>query len=409
MQGAGTQSNPYLVSTPQDLHDVRNNLSANYELTRDIDMSNWGNFTSYSAGVPYFTGDFNGNGYKIINLTSSSPRSGLFGTVSGGKISNLGIVDCNLQSNDQYSSPFGYLIGGAIVENCYSTGYVSGTNHIGGLVSMVYNGTVINSYSTCTVNGTRYVGGLAARLLGTSSNIYSSFSHGLVTGNQDIGGLVGLSTGNTSNSFWDTETSGQTTSAGGTGRTTQQMKTQSTYSSWDFINTWQIDNDYPQLQVFANVVQPPKIETIGVTSYVSNVHTNLDKSFNKVQEVNSFVNDCAFHVTVSRGVTRKGNTFTLPIQTSIDKATRSVRTGQVNVVTCINPIHSMVERKSKTIQRLTTNIESIFSGISLVTPLRNDVVIGYGYYLSNPSYNFVTTNSSYVSEQINPSYVEVIK
>jgi hypothetical protein len=53
-------------------------------------------------------------------------------------------------------------------------------------------------------------------------------------------------------SFWDIETTGQSTSAGGTGKTTTQMKTKSTFTStgWDFTTpVWIIDegNDYPRL------------------------------------------------------------------------------------------------------------------------------------------------------------------
>jgi len=66
-----------------------------------------------------------------------------------------------------------------------------------------------------------------------------------VTGNEDVGGLVGRNyDGTASNSFWDKETSGQTTSDGGTGKTTAQMKSLATFTDtetegldepWDII------------------------------------------------------------------------------------------------------------------------------------------------------------------------------
>jgi hypothetical protein len=58
-----------------------------------------------------------------------------------------------------------------------------------------------------------------------------------VTGNTNVGGLVGRNLGTVSNSFWDTQTSGQGSSAGGTGRTTAQMKDLTTFSGagWDII------------------------------------------------------------------------------------------------------------------------------------------------------------------------------
>jgi hypothetical protein len=44
------------------------------------------------------------------------------------------------------------------------------------------------------------------------------------------------------NSFWDTEVSVTSTSyVGGTGKTTAEMKTQSTFTGWDFATIWKID------------------------------------------------------------------------------------------------------------------------------------------------------------------------
>jgi len=60
-------------------------------------------------------------------------------------------------------------------------------------------------------------------------------------------------------SFWDIQTSGQTISAGGTGKTTAEMKTRSTFTDagWDFVgetengteDIWWIleGKDYPHL------------------------------------------------------------------------------------------------------------------------------------------------------------------
>jgi len=58
-----------------------------------------------------------------------------------------------------------------------------------------------------------------------------------VSGDSVVGGLVGFNDGIVSDAFWDVNTSGWTTSAGGTPKTTVQMKTQSTFTSarWDFI------------------------------------------------------------------------------------------------------------------------------------------------------------------------------
>jgi len=81
------------------------------------------------------------------------------------------------------------------------------------------------------------VGGLVGENYGEVSNSYST---GNVTGYDGVGGLVGANCGEcgatVGDSFWDTETSGQNTSDGGTGKNTTEMKDFSTFSAiWDIF------------------------------------------------------------------------------------------------------------------------------------------------------------------------------
>jgi hypothetical protein len=96
---------------------------------------------------------------------------------------------------------------------------------------------VSNSYFSGNVTGDEYIGGLLGVNTGTVSNCYST---GSVTGDGYVGGLVGMnfeSRGTVSDSFWDTETSGQVTSAGGMGKSTAEMKDIATFSGagWNII------------------------------------------------------------------------------------------------------------------------------------------------------------------------------
>ncbi len=90
------------------------------------------------------------------------------------------------------------------------------------------------------------------------NNISNCYSAGNVlvnpqTVNPRVGGMVATNYGNVTDCYWDNQASGQTTSAGGTGKTTVEMKTQATYVGWDFNSTWAIDqtssinNGYPFL------------------------------------------------------------------------------------------------------------------------------------------------------------------
>lgn len=154
---------------------------------------------------------------------------------------------------------------------CFSTGAVSGSSIVGGLVGSqirsygdIMTSPVDNSYSTGAVNGVAYVGGLVGKSF--DCDITNSYSTGPVAGTGDnVGGLVGGTDhsfgGSIAGCFWDTQTSGQSSAGAGVtggaeGRTTAEMKTKSTFTEagWDFAGIWGIFNDktYPFFR-WANV------------------------------------------------------------------------------------------------------------------------------------------------------------
>jgi hypothetical protein len=79
-----------------------------------------------------------------------------------------------------------------------------------------------------------------------------------VTGNTLVGGLIGRNyVATVTSSYWDTQTSGQATSAGGTGKTTAQMMNRSTFVGWDFATIWNNNPglSYPVFQ-YQNISYP---------------------------------------------------------------------------------------------------------------------------------------------------------
>ena len=154
----------------------------------------------------------------------------------------------------------GYCIGGLVglnhsnLDACYATGPVDGNGVVGGLVgSNVEDGCIIDCYSTGPVSGINWVGGLAG-FNGEHSGIARCYATGLVDGNDVVGGLVAHEDeeGGTTACFWDVESTGQTTSFGGEGKTTAEMKMISTFASagWDFVEVWGIGENqtYPFLR-----------------------------------------------------------------------------------------------------------------------------------------------------------------
>ncbi|MBP7052690.1 MAG: hypothetical protein KBE65_16895 [Phycisphaerae bacterium] len=180
------------------------------------------------------------NGGDVINCYSKSTVVGDYDSVGG-------LVGTN---GGPYLALFHVLPCGSIIQ-CYSTGAVTGTEDVGGLVG-ANPGNVLNCYSTSAVSADSAVGGLVgvnwvmpyhdtnATIDGRIANCYST---GVVIGNSDVGGLVGVGALFYSNedhvirSFWDTQTSGQTTSDGGTGLPTAEMQTASTFldAGWDLV------------------------------------------------------------------------------------------------------------------------------------------------------------------------------
>ncbi len=173
--------------------------------------------------------------YSTGNVTGNMCVGGLVGAngVSGpGTVSNsysTGNVAGNLG--------VGGLVGvnEGLMSKCYATGNVSGNLSVGGLAGL--NGCdVSDSYATGNVTGYSDVGGLVG---GNDGPVSNSYSAGSVTGDGNVGGLVGTSSDDqyVSNSFWDTETSGQATSVGGTGKNTTEMQDIDTFSgaTWDIV------------------------------------------------------------------------------------------------------------------------------------------------------------------------------
>ncbi|MEZ4916051.1 MAG: GLUG motif-containing protein [Chitinophagales bacterium] len=146
------------------------------------------------------------------------------------------------------------------INNCYASGNVTGNSTVGGFMGYCKS-PIANCYALGGVVGNMTVGGFVGNSWGTINNSYSA---GSVSGSTDVGGFIGYNdAGTISNCFWNTQTSGQTSSSGGgtTGITTLQMKNETTFTNatWDFegettngtADIWKMgcsmNNDYPYL------------------------------------------------------------------------------------------------------------------------------------------------------------------
>jgi len=312
--GTGEPNDPYRIATAADLialGEMPDDYDKHFKLMVDIDLSGfdgkegrptfhmigdcWTSFApnvgSYPAGTP-FTGVFDGNSHTISHLTVNVDDNyvGLFQWLGyGGQVKDLRVLDVNVTCWSAGGALVGSneglvirccgtgtvrgkrSIGGLVGENhgdliqCYSQSTISGESSIGGLAGRNNGGTIADCYNTGGVSGSSLVGGL----VGWNGKTYSRrqttvithcYSASNVTCTDQAGGLAGSDyLGEVAASFWDTQTSGQTTGAGGTGKTTAQMQTAKTFldAGWDFVgetangteDIWWISEgkDYPRL------------------------------------------------------------------------------------------------------------------------------------------------------------------
>jgi len=270
--GSGEPNDPYLIYTAEQLNTIGSvvcDWDKHFKLMADIDLSNFTGTSFNIIGSNYyysFAGVFDGNGHTISNFSYTSEgryRVGFFGYVGGKNavIKDLGLIDPDVDARTGYyvGSLVGLLLYGTI-SNCYiEGGSVDGHEYVGGLVGS-NRGIVTNCYATASVSGDDNVGGLVGENdfsappgpdpPSSDYTISNCYSVGDVSGDDRVGGLVGSGRAdNVSNSFWDTQASGQSSSAGGTGKTTAEMQTASTFFSWRCASAWTIDegNDYPRL------------------------------------------------------------------------------------------------------------------------------------------------------------------
>jgi len=282
--GSGTSGDPFTINNLTDLsylaqHSYYWDQGYYFKQTADIDATqtqywddtdddsdgdlyndtNDGTSTGNNEGfIPiglsgYFRGYYDGQGHKIDGLTinrGGTDYVGLFGYAYA-LVENLGLTNIDFTGGSWVGGIVPVGDDGTLVNKCYTSGSVIGNGYVGGICGQLMgpdwgDNRVTNSYSRASCSGNYLAGGLVGHVGGTVMTSYSIGSVIDLAGEADyIGGLIGRvgGYGTVSNSFWDTETSGQSGSGGGTGKTTTELKTLTTFTdeettglttAWDF-------------------------------------------------------------------------------------------------------------------------------------------------------------------------------
>lgn len=216
LEGAGTESDPYKLSTTRDLLAMKPALVKGqmtyFKLMNDIDMSSIENWDPLNPNDPYDLGIvFDGGGHSLKNLKSKGQVYSSFFGVLYGKCYNVKFVDAEIVSASNSGAGIigGYIgTGGkpAIVSEVEASGIITCNGKgqsVGGLGGNAREATIEN----CTVNVTvsnpmgdgsnrTATGGVVGKTMGSAVKIKNCVVRGIVeitkgVNNTYTGGIVG--------------------------------------------------------------------------------------------------------------------------------------------------------------------------------------------------------------------------
>jgi Leucine-rich repeat (LRR) protein len=202
------------ISDRAGLEAIADNLSGNYYLTADIDLSDgeWIPIGTEGNDGDGFTGTFDGQGYVIRNMSIKGEYRcavGLFSRIWYGTVKNVGLEDTNIDEPDAVIA--GGVVGSVYngtISNVYSTGNIAIRNsagdyytniNVGGIAGFVFNETIITDcYNTAALslfahkNSLSRIGGIVGFAEYSNLTITNCFNSGNISGSADeFGGIIG--------------------------------------------------------------------------------------------------------------------------------------------------------------------------------------------------------------------------
>jgi hypothetical protein len=233
-------------------------------------VSRWGSTVYGENNIGGFCGIIN-TSFASTTIERCYSNVSVYGNMNvGGFYGRSYIYDCRVDINECFSGgsvrATGDNVGGfyginnsdksrLIINKCCSIGYVRGNDYVGGFCgkSTIVNpnvnqiDSISDCFSTSSVSGNDYVGGFCGyEQINTKDDkvrINRCYSNGRVNGKKE-GGFCAYQNNNyeeNSYNYWDSEASMVSESFIAVGKSTNEMKTKTTFEAWDFTNIWDID------------------------------------------------------------------------------------------------------------------------------------------------------------------------
>ncbi len=262
--GSGTESDPYLISKPEDMTGIASVLVLggirHFKLTTDIDMTPVEDWTPVVSQDKAYGIAFDGNHHTISNFRCADKTSAsMFGLIYG-SVRDLTLRNCSVSSGSQCALLAVYggdgngvctaTLSNVHAENCSVSMTGTSAAPVGGLIA---NGCRISmsdcsfqgSVSTSAGSGSMYIGGLVGKVAydGASLSRCSADVTLTATGGSQIGGLVGSCITACTVSITDCYTRGEIKGRGGymggiVGDLTSGSSVLRCYSTMDLLGTY---------------------------------------------------------------------------------------------------------------------------------------------------------------------------
>lgn len=244
VKGMGTEKFPYLISEPQDLVNMHDQMKRGekvwFKMMDDVDMSDIADWEPLNYADPFDREvDFDGNGFTISNFSCSfrsypsffgvlygnvhdvtflnpyvnaGSAAGVIGGYIGTKtlyahVKNVRVLGARLFETGTYGvGGIGGRLGGpdCVIENCYVNGQIESTAKDGaaGLIggeNETATVTIRNCFTEGSVKAKLTAGGILGEFWRPDAGIYNCASTASIEGVWAVGGIVGRATGWSSN------------------------------------------------------------------------------------------------------------------------------------------------------------------------------------------------------------------
>lgn len=190
LAGSGTDDDPYLIEDGDDLDSVREDLTAHYEVTADIDLSG-AEWTPIGTEDTPFTGVLDGSGYTIDALTidESASHTALIAATDGATIRDVDLTGVDVTGGDHTAAVAGEAVT-TTIDTVTVAGSVDGEQWTAGVVGHVTGGDVTEVVNDATVAGGSSVGGVAG-YIHDGTTVEDACNHGTINAGSKAGGIAG--------------------------------------------------------------------------------------------------------------------------------------------------------------------------------------------------------------------------